>query len=198
MKITLLTAASPSYWELMKVTAPNKLDYCLKHNVQLSIREHDDVEKERVEFMKAALHQTDWLWFMGTDTLIMNQTIDVRQFLDPEYDFIIGEDINGINNDVFFLRNNMAGHSFLDQVRHLNKYCNHDQDSMFGAIESTIGLRTKIVHQKQFNSFKYDEYNYPDDGGGSYSDGDFVLHLPALTNERRIKLFTEYLKQVKK
>ena len=197
MKITLLSAASPEYWELMKITAPNKLEYCLKHNIQLSIRQHDEVEKERVQFMKETLHQTDWLWFMGTDAVIMNHTIDVRQFLDENYDFIIGEDVNGINNDVFFIKNNVRGHEFLDQVKEFNKICKNDQDSMVEAIKSTIGLKTKIVHQKQFNSFKYDEYNYPDDKGGSYSDGDFILHLPALTNQRRIELFTQYLQQVK-
>lgn len=198
MNIKLLTAASKDYWDVLKLSAPNKLEYCLKWNIELTIREHfnKDIKHERTYFMQNALKECDWLWFMGSDTLIMNHTIDVRQYLDNDVNFIIGKDINGINNDVFFLKNTPSSREFLDNVQKYNKTEENDQESMKKAINDTLYFKTKIVHQKQFNSYLYDQYSYPDDKGGNFSIGDFVLHLPGLPNKKRQVLMREYLPKV--
>lgn len=199
MKITLLTAASHEYWPLLQLTAPNKLQYCLKHHIQLDVKKHTTfIASDRQWMMLKSLDHSDWLWFMGADTLVMNHNIDVRQFLDDKYDFIIGEDINGINNDVFFLKNNDISNQFLYRVIELNKIEANDQESMKVAMREMPEFKVKIVHQKQFNSYLYSEYNYPNDNGGSYSKGDFVLHLPGIPNSRRIEIVKEYLKLVDK
>ncbi len=57
-------------------------------------------------------------------------------------------------------------------------------------------FKMSVVHQKCFNSYLYSEYTYPDDKGGSYTKGDFVLHLPGMPNHRRLQLIQEYLPQV--
>lgn len=201
MKITLLTAASENYWPLLQYTATNKLEYCLKHGVEFHMEKHNntnELKHERQEMMWNTLTNTDWLWFMGADTLIMNQTIDVRQFIHTKYDLIISEDINGLNNDVFFLKNNINGREFLYHVLRNNEKCENDQESMKKAIKDLKELKVHIVPQKQFNSYLYTEYNYPDDKGGSYTPGDFILHLPGLPNTRRMEIVKEYLKLVDK
>lgn len=202
MNITLLTAASPEYWDLLTLTAPNKLEYSLRWKLQFAMRKHSEkFDPERTQFALDALKQSDWLMFMGSDTIITNHTIDVRQFLDSQYDFIISEDINGINNDVYFVQNTPGGIAFLKEVLYLNWSCKNDQECMKLVLDVMGGMQHfnyKIVHQKLFNSFKYDEYSYPSDGGGSWTPGDFVLHLPAVRNERRILLFNEYLGYVVK
>lgn len=204
MNITLLTAASPAYWDLLKVTAPNKLEYCLRHNIQLSMKEHGDnpnrISKERLDLIAEELNHYDieWLWFMGSDTIITNHTKDVRDFIDEKYDLIIGLDVNGLNNDVFFLQNTGPSALFLERsFYHLMDGALHCQEAMGMAInELGDRLKVKIVHQKEFNSYLYSEYNYPSDNGGSFTEGDFVLHLPALSNERRIEIFNQYLPKV--
>ena len=200
MRISLLTAASTDFWNIMQFTAPNKLDYCLKWGVQLSMRKHD-LDRvlpwgEREVFMLDTLKECDWLWFMGADTLIMNHTIDVRIFLDERYDFIIGKDVNGINNDVFFLRNNHKSQLFLHKVLASNSYFPQDQTAMHYVAEMIPSFKVSVVHQKLFNSFLYSEYHYPDDKGGSFTEGDFVLHLPGMPNHRRLQLIREYLPKV--
>lgn len=199
MKITLLTIASPEYWDMMNITAPSKFQYCLKNNIQFEMRQHSSLMKtihdERIHFSLSTLRKCDWLWFMGADTLIMNQKIDVNNFLDPEYDFIIGEDINGINNDVFFLKNTLKSKLFLTRTLMNNPQYENEQESM-KSILITSTLKTKIVHQKQFNSYLYDEYSYSDDKGGSYSEGDFILQVPGLPKERKMQLLNEYSKKI--
>jgi hypothetical protein len=198
-KISLLTSATPEYWDLLKLTAPNKLEYCLRWGLQLSVRRHTKISDpwgEREVYMLQALTECDWLMFMGADTLIMNQAIDVRSFINDDYDFIIGVDIHGINNDVFFLRNTAESKAFLEKTLFWNGSIDTDQAAMSLVMNETKGLRVKQVHQKLFNSYLYSEYTYPDSKGGDYSDGDFVLHLPGMSNARRIELVNQYLPKV--
>ena len=42
----------------------------------------------------------NWVWFLGVDTIIMNQTIDVRTIIDNDYNFIIAQDYNGLNKEI--------------------------------------------------------------------------------------------------
>lgn len=205
MEVSLVTAASDLYWDLFMATIPNKIEYCIRWNVNFIPKKHTtgNIDNERQEFMIEAWHRSkaldSWLWFMGADTLIMNHTIDVRKFLDKDYDLIIGQDINGINNDVFFLQNTWKSKQFLEATLAYNKTMPNDQESMALVIdEMKPDLRTKVVPQKEFNSYLYNLYHYPDDNGGNYTDGDFVLHLPGLSNQQRMKLVTEYLQKVTK
>ena len=204
LNITLLTTSSAEYWPILKLTAQNKLEYCLKHEIQLNIRKHSSYLNmqqmgiERQEFMIDALNECDWLFFMGADTLIMNQTIDARDIIKrhPHNDFIIGKDVNGINNDVFFIRNCAASFNFLRCVKEHNLHVANDQMAMNDFIGNVEDFNTIIVSQREFNSYLYSEYHYPNDEGGSFHDGDFVLHLPGISNPRRKELIKIYIDKV--
>lgn len=202
MKVTLLTGASKEYQPIIDLSAPNKLEYCLRHNIQFTNRIHtsnlrmQELGIERQQYMLDALKECDWLWFMGADTLIMNHNKDIRDFIDNEYHFIIGEDVNGINNDSFLLKNCRASINFLERSMNYSTSLTNDQECMKLAMRLSFGFKYSIVSQRQFNSYLYSEYNYPDDKGGSYQAGDLVLHLPGMSNEKRIPLMHEYLTEV--
>ncbi len=199
MKITLLTSASEYYLSILKHSAPNKMEYCLKWNINLSIKRHEkncNLNIDRNQIMRDSIQGSDWLWFMGADTLIMNQNIDVRSLLDEDYDLIIAEDVNGLNNDVFFLKNNQNGNEFLNRTLLNIPLCAHDQDAMVKSISELPHLKVKVCQQRQFNSYLYSEYRYPSDKGGSFQLGDFILHFPGIPNPRRNVLMPEYLNKV--
>lgn len=200
MKITLLTASTPAYWDIMQKSAPNKLEYCLRWKIQLAMKVHVTMSPwgEREQYMLQSLEECDWLWFMGADTLIMNQTLDVRNFLNNDFDFIIGKDIMGINNDVFFLRNNAKSREFLRRVLALNTSLGDDQRAMNVVMNEMTDFKVSIVSQKLFNAYIFKEYAYyPKDlVEGNFELGDFVLHLPGLPNGRRIQIMDERLPQV--
>jgi hypothetical protein len=61
-------------------------------------------------------------------------------------------------------------------------------------IQTVIPIRT--LPHKTLNSFLYTEYNMPETTPGHWTPGDFVLHLPGRTNERRVELFTDYSKHI--
>ena len=184
---------------MFEITAPNKLLYCVKWGINFFAKKHTNYPPhngkwgEREIFMLETLHLTDWLWFLGCDTLITNNNIDAMQFCD--YDLIIANDINGINNDSFFIKNCDASIEFLSKVLELNSNFPNDQCAM-DSIISTI--KTKIVSQRQFNSYLYHEYNgwaskwgetRITQCGGDWKKNDFVLHLPAMNLSKRIEIF---------
>lgn len=203
MKVTLLTASSKEYWPLMAISSINKLEYCLRYGIQLSMAVHADIDGygnwgERESFMLDALdaYDCDWLWFMGCDTLITNMQTDVRTMCDPQFDFIIGKDINGINNDSFLLQNTKASKDFIKRVMY-RRDKGTDQCAMNEEMEAE-GLRVALVSQRLFNSFKYDEYRYGPYPDGNWQDGDFVIHFPGLRLARRIELMTEFAGKVRR
>lgn len=202
MRVTLISAASPQYWPLMEIGAPNKLEYCIKHGVQFHMVTHSPAIEsphwgEREFFMIDALasYDTDWLWFMGADSLITNMNYDIRVLCEPEFDFIIGVDINGINNDSFLLRNNLSSKKFLQRVLSRRGIAN-DQHAMH--LEMKTDLRTKLIPQRAFNSYKYDEYHYGEYPLGTWQEGDFVIQFPGMKLSRRIELMKEYSEKVKR
>lgn len=206
MKITLLTVSTPDndYWGVLSLTAPNKLEYCIRHKIQLTVATHKNYDPytnwgEREMFVLDALnsYDTDWVFFQGADTLITNMAVDVRTLLDPAFDVIIGIDINGINNDSMFFQNTPNTKEFLKRVMY-QRVGNllHDQDAMNLILKEMPELRLSRVRQRLFNSMKYDEYGYGDYPQGNWQSGDFVIHFAGLTNQKRAQLITEYLGKV--
>jgi hypothetical protein len=206
MLITLLTTSSDSFWYIFRHTVPNKMEYCLRWGIQLTIRKQflrdGGPTIERPQFILDVLDTCDWLWFMGGDTLIMNQTIDVKRFINDKHNLIIGQDVNGINNDVFFLKNSEASKEFLRQVIALKDTHHNDQAAMQEIIDKNLvpELNHCIVPQKFFNAYLYATepayFAYPKDYEGNFVIGDFVLHLAAIDNYRREELINEYLPKV--
>lgn len=186
----------------MELSSPNKLEYCLRHGIQLHVNQHGSDPScagvERTSFMQDALnsYDSDWLWFMGADTLITNMTIDIRELCDDSVDFIIGVDINGINNDSFLLKASNSSRRFLKRVagRRLEP---HDQAAMKKEMHAN-GMRTKLVGQRLFNSFKYDEYEYGPYPDGDWQEGDFVVHFPGMFFGRRLELMQEFSNKIRR
>ncbi len=181
----------------MELSAPNKLEYCLRHEIQLMLAVHGRIGTdgnwgERPFFMLDALntYECDWLWFMGADTLITNMQIDIRSLCNPMKDFIIGVDVNGINNDSVLVQNTREAKEFLKRVI-CRRGVPTDQHAMH--IEKESGIRLDQVNQRLFNSYKYDEYEYGDQPDGTWVEGDFVIHFPGMKGERRVELMREFL-----
>ncbi len=207
-RITLLiTSSVGDYWKLAEYCAPNKLEYCLRHNIAFTFRQHVQISPwgERPLFMLQELermHEGEWLWFMGTDTLITNMTTDVRQFMtDDAPDFTIAQDMHGINNDVWFLRNTENGRRFLREVYELRNTFGDDQQAMWHVMQQGW-LSYRLMPMKPFNSYLFDEYPYYHNLGlntkseGHWVPGNFVLHLPGLSNLRRFGLMRKHLADV--
>ena len=105
--ITVATTISPSWQELGDIVLPNMIRYCKKHLYMFEVR----VIPPKFEFEKIKMiidllkGGTDTIFCLDLDTLITNHTIRVENFLDPEHDFYLTQDINTWNTGSIIIKN---------------------------------------------------------------------------------------------
>jgi hypothetical protein len=143
---------------------------------------------------------------LDADTYITNHLIDFEQFVDKDHDLYLTKDINGINTGVFIVKMTPWMQNLLNYVNNTIQSgdFNCEQDAIAEYINN-FGLdRIKIVNHPSFNSYPIDLYapsygkiNYEEDEfvkkptheQGAWQMGDYILHAPGLTIEKRIELF---------
>lgn len=120
-KLNVDTTLPHPYKTLIDITLPNKEEYCHRHGYKLISKvfeEESDVTLPKQYLLKQNIlnHDADWLLWIDTDAIIMNMTISLEAFIpNNDVDFIIGEDWNGINSGVFFLKVNDKTLNFINQ-----------------------------------------------------------------------------------
>ncbi len=219
LKVTLLTGCDRAFSPVLEPTLPGKTEYCKRHGLHFVNRAYHAGARgtreywrrhisgknpartlaawgDREKLMLEELYKAEWLWFLDADTLIMNHRIDIRTIIDSAFDCVIGVDVNGINNGSFLLRSGPIARQFLQDVLDLRHECPNDQVAMSAVMAKTPEFRVKYVSQRAFNSYLEVEYGRPDDDRYAYREGDLVLHLPGLSNARRIELIQRYLSRV--
>lgn len=183
---------------MREVTLPSKQEYAKLWGAKLvdwHISASDDLCWHRPLMWLGHLESlpvNGAMWFLGCDTLIMNQNInwiDVAQ----DNDMVIGLDVNGINTDSFFLRHRPESVAMLKRVIELKGSERNEQDAMNRALGEII-CDVKIVPQRYLNSYSYSVLmNRSADKGGDFRLGDFVLHAPGggVPYEKRVAFLRE-------
>lgn len=164
----------------------NRSSYCARHGYDFWARKHSSselkrVQGERVKYWLESFPVCDWLFFMGTDTVITNPSIKLETIISihPDADLIIGRDVNGINNDVFLARSCKATSDFFCLIRDCWEQFPHEQAAMEHHLFRTE-MKPVVVDQRVMNSMPYWKYGYENDGGGSWKPGDFVFHAAGM------------------
>ena len=166
----------------------------------------------------------DWVFWCGSDTMITNYDIKLEDLIDTDYHFIVPNDLWGINADCILARNSPECIEFLQEVYStFFKYVNEDGTNIdTGERLPDGGARSwaeqgaildlkdkykdvvKVVPQKTMNSYLYNFYPSPwhklgldcDGNDGTWSKGDFMLHLPGMPNDVRLNVVLNILKDV--
>jgi hypothetical protein len=203
--ITVCAYFTPSFHALSEVTVPNIRRYCGRHGYGLvfwSDVDHpeDDTrpfgfrKTERVLELLRASAAGDILCVIDLDLLFTNHTRRLEEFLYHEHDLFFTHDVNGLNSGVYIVRATLGTRKFLEDAlaRAGLPGVFGEQDAMRDSLKiEAFGNLTKIVPHPAFNSFLYAEYGLTKTREqGQWEPGDFLLHLPGRSNERRIELFT--------
>lgn len=119
----------------------------------------------------------------------------VEEFLD--YQIVLSESIreNGdqkLNDGVLFVKNSEASIHALNHAWNM-----FGEDKIFCAQDAFQNMFDghwfrgyfSVERQKRFNSFLYCEYGMSDHTRGHFTEGDFALHLPGCTTQRRVAIF---------
>lgn len=204
MRICVLVLYSDGWSEIAKVVIPNLSEYCKRHGYHLDAiiyRQEDftlDFGYNKIREIKNYFEKDlfDVIWSLDLDTLITNHNIKLENFLDKDFDFFITKDVNGINGGSFIARKSKWLMFFLELVLGLKgmqgMYC--EQDAIRTYYEYHANEKIKILPHPSINSYKYElypEFDITEEEKGQWHEGNFVLHLPALSIEKRIEILRE-------
>lgn len=217
MKLAMVTQNDLAYDPLAQITFyQNKLQYCQRHGYEAFYRNsgfvYEHLGFERIRWMCELLESRpdlDWIHWSGTDTLITNFNHKLEDIVDETYHIIICGDCFAINNDSFLIRNTRVGVGLLKWILSVHDtYIKHywfEQQAMIDFYQSAPLAKDiiKVIPQRVMNSYLYDLYPTQPcvditGNDGNWQPGDFILHLPATSLEKRIEIMTEYLRKVVK
>jgi hypothetical protein len=223
----ILTCYTPNLSDIGNITSKNKQDYCKKwdYTFLLEIQEYNNQLKNiyftKIEYTLRMMNlypNIDWFIWIDHDALIMNFNIPLTNFIDENLDFIVGEDWNGLNSGVFFIRNCDASKHFLEAVLQFQSteldrllkpswWTEKEQMPMF---ELRHLLRSKIVHHSLFNSYLItprpdNDWRWHNMGPSNlpyitvvYQPGDFILHFLGDFEDNKMKNINKYLTEIQK
>lgn len=207
-KIALVTLYDENYKDLTDITViENKIPYCKKHNYNFHACTSGfdwGFGFTKIQFILDLFehYNYEWVYWSGTDTLIMNYYIKLEDIIDQDYHFIISKDCHEINADSFLIRNSQQGKEYFKFI--MSQYDDYKNDCW---MEQRVMIHnqdkepwksyTKIVHQRVFNSYLYENYNRdPNKEEGQFREGDFLLHFPGMNLQQRLTKCKESIKAV--
>jgi hypothetical protein len=197
-KIALLNFFDSNYPHVGAISAPNKLEYCMRHNyAYICERIPNDSGRpaawHKLDMVRRHLPYFDWVFWNDADTLIMNMGKKLEPLCDPEYNIITGSDDGGINTGNF-----LVGHSEIVTPLLIEKwwaqetFINHplwEQKALSNLIENDQlwnwrGM-IKVLPQREMNSYMC-----------NYAPGDFLIHFAGYGSQDRdnlVRLMREWV-----
>ncbi|KAH9324959.1 hypothetical protein KI387_005137 [Taxus chinensis] len=225
-KIAMVTASDESgsiptrsFQGLMKLVEPNKKSYAQSHGYDF-IDASDAVDKNRppswskILAVRNNLPNYDWIFWNDADSLVTNPNIYLEDVLysitgDMDYekmpDFIVTEDVTGVNAGMFFFRNSEWSRMFLDRwwnatgfIRPPGQSKSGDNDALKHLIKTMPQDEKKHVRiprmQCVFNSNMWSPSWKSSHRlmtltktvwQGVYAKGDFMVHLAGLNDKKK-------------
>lgn len=202
-EIAVISGYSPSFGRVGKISSENHRRYCERHGYRYLNMPFPEGQGSwpKLDILSKAFDGEDVkmaLW-IDADAVFTNPSLSLETHLpSPGRGIVWAPDINGPNAGVMWVGNSPIVRQLLWAVRTTGRHLFgmagwHDQSALrfFSHEEPYRGL-FKTVPQTQMNSYRNDLYA---DGRpqeyGQWKPGDFVLHMPGLSNEVREKVFLE-------
>jgi hypothetical protein len=199
-----MTCNDNNYNFLASITAPTKKEYAEKwgfvfEHVKLQGNMHPAWEKARVT--ARMLEKYDGVLYIDCDAAIINQNFDFRPYIE-KHDFIISTDVNGINAGVYYAKSTPLVKQFFFAVNTWGPmfYGGHpwnDQEAMkYYLANPPYNHLATYMPQNFMNSYIHEGFNYtnhpfPDYIQGNYQPGDWIIHLPGMPMEVRVRYLQE-------
>jgi hypothetical protein len=194
---TLVTLYDAAFWEVGKVTATRMREYARRHGYRfvehcslLDPSRHPAWNKILAVSRLLKQRRPKWVVWVDADAVIMDLDQRLEGLLVEGRDVVFGSDFNGLNSAVFLARNCAWTRGFFETVYHLGDI-NYDLDKFGPKWEQNT-----IKHVLQnFTGFDGHVAIHPErrmtPSPQNYRDGDFILHLGAMTPAERLKALAD-------
>ena len=191
MKICISTLYNNDFKDVAAITLPVMHEYCLRHGYSFHARRSDKdspaIIWERVDCVMAAMGSHDLVVQMDADVLITNLTKGIPDRFDIGFSpVVVGSDVNGINDGVCIWNNSSEAALILGILASCKPEMGTCPQDMLRAFDGVL-----VYNQRAMNSYLAGEYGNEPNDQTDWQLGDFVLHLPGRSNERRIKILKE-------
>ncbi len=204
--MTVATTQSSDWHALAAIVLPNLAAYCKKQDYDLEVWAIPPTfEFHKIRMLLNLLENGCDVLCLDLDTYITNHNVRVESFMDDDHDFYITQDINEINAGAIIAKSCPWVIDWMRIVLDSKDTFENEQNAL------KIGVhhqRAKILPHPSINSYPYDEYapnwglipgrtplngivGKPTHEQGNWQEGDFIMHLPGLTNSRRIEIFSK-------
>jgi hypothetical protein len=192
-----------SYSELAKITMPSYEEYCKIHGYDFKIKNQNVLPGRligwsRFEFFLENIDNYDYMFYVETDSMLMNQTIRLENLIDDNYEIIVSrtsrQDLIELNTGPTLIKCSDWAKKIFTSFYNNVEYKNHpmvDQEMFNNKIntDSDFRKKCKIVPLRFFNSFCH-KWHQED----NFQIGDFICHAAGSSNDYRVGLF-HYLNQ---
>jgi hypothetical protein len=214
MKIAIAQLYTPNYDSWAETVINNTKSYCETHSYQF-FHKRIEYPKDRhpawyrIPFIIDIFEkeEVDWVFWSDIDSLIMNHSIRIEDFLKDDKDLIIASQGHGtfcghsydhvLNTGQFFIKNTEWSRKLLrlwwgwgkKNPKYLwDVWWDNDAINLFWK-KNIMNFSTKVDVEyvaSKFNSFHYD-----------YIEGDFISHFSGnLSSEVREELISEYIQKI--
>ncbi len=214
MSTALFIYYTPSWQPLADIVLPIAARYCERwgyvpeficegaDRLDCEMENRQPLGLWKMKELRRLMDKHGLIWVLDCDCLITNEEKKIPIPPMP-YDILITQDTNGINAGSFIMYCNTTTKRFIDAV--INDFdAPEEQTVMKRYID---GLYYVLPHPS-INSYLYTEYlndwnnkvgegvPMPTHEQGLWQPGDFVLHLPGISLERRIEIFKQIKEQL--
>lgn len=201
-KIAISTIYTSDWQEIIDIVSPNLEIYCNRHGYDMFLTKYErglkDFDKIRW-LLDAMKWDYDFIWQLDADAVITNHKIRIEEFIDSKHDLFICKDINSVNCGSFIIRNTEWSEWLLAWMLDLEGVAgNHcEQDALNEYLQSfpnQVERRVKFLEHPAINSYQcnlYKEYDNVVAPKENWVENDFVLHLPGIGMEQRVKILNE-------
>ena len=207
MRICLFTQTNAAFEPVSSITVPVMSEYARRHNYRLHVflgEPQRSIIWDRYRIMAENMDGFDWLIHIDADVLLTNHHIRIEELV-PRHEHMAMalcscEDGKLRLNDgvsIFSADSYMKWYMMrcFEHAEGDGIWCGQDviqRDLDNGKLDGIL----KIERQKALNSLLYQEYGMPETTIGQWTPGDFALHLPGRTNQRRVELLNQYEKHI--
>jgi hypothetical protein len=216
-EIAIVTAYDKGIAHYADLCSFTKSEYCGRYGYKFFLDIKDEIPSGfiRISYILELMSlypDIKWFVWMDNDTMIMNYNISLQSIIGDGFDFIIGEDWNGINSGVFFIRNCDNSKRFLQSVldhKHTEeqlKYPKWWTDSEQAAIAFNLDkINALVCHHSIFNGYiigPRPDNDWRTCGLGPFNKdyqavqfkfGDFILHFVGDYQDNKIRNINKYL-----
>ena len=202
-KIALVGAHDTIYEPCGKYAHENKRRYAKKHNYDVILYNELLSHKYapywgKVIALQKHLKDYDWLFWLDSDALIMNDEIKLEDLVDDNYDFITTRDcLLNVNSGDFIIKNCDWSKKFLDDWLAADGAvvdgAGVDNGALLKLYQESQETRNhfKIIPLRMLSSFPVCPLHYKVDG--QYVEDDFVIHMAGCpTFQCKVDLMRKY------